>query len=168
MSRRRFRRPQPVLAWSGVSHVPPDTPEDAFPTAGASLFDATFPGAPRSVVRRLLDLDSPESRFLGGIGGVAPDASLRSPTVPRRRFARPLPPARLPLIASRLAKARIAQFERSWREFRLLPRLSPNDKACIRRRVRKQVLFASRVAGRKRSPGRGGTYHRKLDSLYRC
>lgn len=39
---------------------------------------------------------------------------------------------------------------------------------CQRRAVRKEVLFARGVAGRKASPGRGGRYKRNGDSRWRC
>lgn len=39
---------------------------------------------------------------------------------------------------------------------------------CQQRKVRKEVLFAKRVAGRRRSPGRGGTYRRRAESQWRC
>lgn len=41
---------------------------------------------------------------------------------------------------------------------------------CLKRKQRRQVLFARRVAGwrRKRSPGRGGSYRRTPNSAYRC
>lgn len=39
---------------------------------------------------------------------------------------------------------------------------------CQKRKVRQEVLFAKQVAGRRRSPGRGGTYKRNGNSLWRC
>jgi len=39
---------------------------------------------------------------------------------------------------------------------------------CARRGIRREVLFARRVAGRRASPGRGGTYRRRPESLYSC
>lgn len=40
--------------------------------------------------------------------------------------------------------------------------------ACARRHIRKQVLFAIRIAGYKRSPGQGGHYRRTENSLTTC
>lgn len=39
---------------------------------------------------------------------------------------------------------------------------------CQQRRERKEVLFAKKIAGFKRSPGRGGTYRRRPESQWRC
>lgn len=41
---------------------------------------------------------------------------------------------------------------------------------CIRRKLRRQALFAFKVAGRnrRRSPGRGGSYRRNQSSSWRC
>lgn len=39
---------------------------------------------------------------------------------------------------------------------------------CQQRRERREVLFAKKVAGFRRSPGRGGTYRRRAESQWRC
>lgn len=39
---------------------------------------------------------------------------------------------------------------------------------CQQRGVRREVLFAKRVAGFRRSPGRGGGYRRRPESQYGC
>jgi len=39
---------------------------------------------------------------------------------------------------------------------------------CARRGIRREVLFARRIAGRRRSPGRGGSYRRRPESLFAC
>lgn len=47
---------------------------------------------------------------------------------------------------------------------------SKRARHCVKRKVRKEVLFALRSLGRinKRSPGSGGTYRRKVESHWRC
>lgn len=39
---------------------------------------------------------------------------------------------------------------------------------CQQRRERKEVLFAKKIAGFKKSPGRGGSYRRRPESQWRC
>lgn len=39
---------------------------------------------------------------------------------------------------------------------------------CARRKIRREVMFANRVAGYKRSPGAGGSYRRSKNSSWRC
>jgi len=39
---------------------------------------------------------------------------------------------------------------------------------CHQRAVRREVLFARRVAGYRRSPGQGGSYRRRPESQYGC
>ena len=57
-----------------------------------------------------------------------------------------------------------------WRDLaRPRPMFAAQLKYCVQRAARRQVLFAMRVAGRKRSaPGRGGKYRRSITSYYRC
>lgn len=56
--------------------------------------------------------------------------------------------------------------------FKILARLQYRAPArtlvCQQRGVRKEVLFARRVAGFRRSPGRGGGYRRRQESQYGC
>lgn len=51
---------------------------------------------------------------------------------------------------------------------RLRYRAPARTLVCAQRGVRREVLFARRVAGFKRSPGRGGKYHRRQESQYGC
>ena len=51
---------------------------------------------------------------------------------------------------------------------RLRYRFPATTLICHQRAVRREVLFARRVAGYRRSPGRGGTYHRRPESQYGC
>lgn len=39
---------------------------------------------------------------------------------------------------------------------------------CVRRKIRREVLFAFKVASKRRSPGRGGSYRRTVESNFRC
>lgn len=59
---------------------------------------------------------------------------------------------------------------RSQRRFNVLGVVDPRKVVfCLRRRVRRAVLHALGVAGRRRSaPGAGGRYHRKESSQWRC
>lgn len=52
----------------------------------------------------------------------------------------------------------------------LLVRLPQRVAFCVRRKIRRQVLFSRKVAGfnRRRSPGRGGGYRRSQSSSWSC
>lgn len=142
-------------------------------TAGETsyLSNGTLPRGPE--VRRLLDLDTLSRSFSDyspGYGG-----RLESPIqVLRRVQARRLLPRGLPSVrVTRPATPPVdlRRIDESWRQFRALSVRVPERVAfCVRRRTRREVLFAKRVAGRntRRSPGRGGTYHRSQESSWSC
>lgn len=101
-------------------------------------------------------------RYSDPLGEVwrAPQPSMLASTV--RRGGVRAPRARLPSHLLPL------QAQRPWHLFNVVPASSPAVSFCVRRRVRKEVLFAKHVAGRKRSPGRGGSYNRTAFSSVRC
>lgn len=163
MSRRRFR-PQPVTRISRVFSDSADSHADDLFTAGA-----TFPSLPSSVprggVRRLLDLDSTEDKFLPswGKGATSPFASpqsvrRRSPVV---RVVAGVPRGRSPITPLQ-AKRRHALSMLSFQRLQANPR----ERLCVRRLQRKQVLFAKRVAGRR--GGSPGPYRRNYLSSWSC
>lgn len=70
---------------------------------------------------------------------------------------------RTPLPAKRLSKRQ---------QYKALSRLQIRKPAvtlfCQQRRERREVLFSKKIAGFKRSPGRGGSYRRRPESQWRC
>jgi len=125
-------------------------------------------GSTRSVPRReFTDLSDP-------YGGVVSRRPSRTPTrlvsyspraSARRMLAhvqRSLPPPASPVLTL-FQKAVIAR--------RLMTRAThpiATAKFCVQRKVRKGVLFAMKVAGQRRSPGKGGTYQRRRESAWSC
>lgn len=79
---------------------------------------------------------------------------------PRRRLSHP-PPA---------SPFDLHHLNRSWSEFRRLQIASPGKvDFCVRRKVRRSVLFAKGIGGRRHSaPGRGGSYYRRQESAWSC
>lgn len=143
---------------------------EQLPSAGEPLSVALTPRvAPRSLVHRYLAQD---------ILGVRPELWF-----PRREYeGRASPswkPGRSPVVSVGVrpvrrvthhspfaSQRRLAQ---SWRAFNVLAVPVPRKVAfCVRRHVRRSVLFATGVAGRRRSPGRGGSYRRTESSAWRC
>lgn len=140
-------------------------------TAGESqFFDSTeHASVPRGGVRRLLSLDAsgdPERIFWSGVWGPpgGPHASPRSAV--RSAVAwRPLVK-----VPRRIRSLQAQQRRADWRAFQLLQVQAPaRVRFCVARKMRKQVLFALGVAGRRGSaPGRGGRYWRSENSNWRC
>lgn len=142
---------------------------------GATGFLATDSQAvPPGAIRRLLALDERSSDALlsryiwRGYGGDSPHASPQS-------SRRPWPSARASALVrgTRLPSPTLkAQQIRAldWREFRRLKVRNPSRvDFCVRRHVRRSVLFALGVGGHKRrSPGAGGRYRRLSSSAWRC
>lgn len=114
--------------------------------------NGTLPRAQERVQQEL------ERRGLGwGDGGRAPISAVvyDPPSQPRR--------GRGPLPTKRLA------FRYGYAQLQRLRIQAPRAVLfCQQRQVRKEVLFAKRVAGLKRSPGRGGTYRRRQESRWGC
>lgn len=136
--------------------------------AGGAWFDApngTLPSANERVQHEL------ERRGLGwGDGGEtpmqepqAPMARNRQPEVAyydlRRTYGRPGSQRQLPFPAKRLGFSDLKKLRIKEPKVVLF---------CQQRRERREVLFAKKVAGYRRSPGRGGTYRRRAESQWRC
>lgn len=78
---------------------------------------------------------------------------------------------RFPLVGIRLQREWNATGDQIFRNMIDVPYQVPAVKSvCHTRSLRRRVLFASRVAGphMRRSPGRGGTYNRTVDSETTC
>lgn len=84
---------------------------------------------------------------------------------------------RLPIIGLRSQRevrkernGRFKGFDATKHYQRREPSLKAPREICRRRHERRSVLFSLKIAGfgRKRSPGAGGTYKRKPESLMRC
>lgn len=128
--------------------------------SGATEFDVATGTVPRSTYR---DFEAH--------GGYAPDEAVYLERVQRgtgwpHRWPKPTVFVHRPLY-KHAAKQRSTHIPRilSWR----LPlRERPGVVGfCVRRKVRKQVMFALNVAG-KRGVGRGKSWHRNRNSSYRC
>lgn len=81
--------------------------------------------------------------------------------------------ARLQVNPSLTKHAKRSKAESRNKLRRLMKLVTPNPERvlyCVRRKIRKQVLFALGISGRhkRRSPGRGGSYNRSLESNYAC
>lgn len=134
-----------------------------FGTSG-TLPPARSPNVHRSYVQRLMLLDSPLSR---GYGAREPhkasvlrfsDSAWRPPQSVFVNFAS--------LQANKNKQAAVA---RSWTAFNALRVPAPQKVSmCVRRKQRKEVLHALRIAGRRGLTGRGGGYHRTQDSAWGC
>lgn len=169
----------PAFTESAGSHA------DIFTSGGATTpsLPAQAAGAPRSLLSRILAADGePEAaRYVRGVWGgrfppqVGPRGArvlpltlgLRGRFPARRR--EPVARAKA-LVPSYKLPSRLSQTAWSAQLRELRVRHPARDVLCVRRLQRKQVLFAKRVAGHKlrRSPGRGGSYHRTEWSSYRC
>lgn len=195
MARRRQRAPSlPVpqsvagRAFSFRENEPIGAP------AGEDLVaSSTGSSVPRGGVRRLFELDSQvSSSYPWGMGGRLPPITpawgeeefrrvLRRPlgrqlsrlgAAPRLARAgdprRSVYPFRLlqNLSAARFAGKSASRGAADWAAFRKLPALDHRTRVCVSRRVRRGVLFAFNVAG-KRGLGRGGV-RRSVDSSYGC
>lgn len=112
-----------------------------------------------------LHLEDPRSKLAWGVWGLAPMRATVADTprwraLPRLKVSPPLAPLKARIVARKAVQA-------SWAEFNRL-RADPRVAFCQRRKERREILFAKRIAGRKRSPGRGGTYHRNVMSQWSC
>lgn len=87
--------------------------------------------------------------------------------VPAKQY---LPKARRVGLAAYGVGNLLYQYHRDVAPLRKLKMLAPKRVLfCIRRKVRREVLFALRRAGfRGSGPGKGGRYRRTQDSQYRC
>lgn len=116
---------------------------------------------------------------------VAPTARRRPPVflpdddpVPRTitslldvvRQVHPLPVASRAVKRSVWSSTSIPRAKAVWRNLaRPRPLYAKSLKYCLQRSLRREVLFALGVAGRRGSaPGRGGRYKRSITSYYRC
>lgn len=96
----------------------------------------------------------------------------------RRNLLTPRMVSRLPIIGlrsqrklkgDRFVVSERPSFQDQLREFYQISRDPADRLTCARRSVRRSVLFARDIAGRRaRSPGRGGTYRRTERSNYTC
>lgn len=102
-----------------------------------------------SALRSLLNLSNPPLTR----GGTYPQVHRARPTE-RTALVGPVgksPPVRSLISLNRLSFA-----------------LPHRTKECVRRRQRKSVLFALKVAGRRRHHGSGGSYRRRPESQWSC
>lgn len=174
MSRRRWRG-TPSLTAKPFSDWTPDTPE-SFSSPGALISGATE-GAPDSSVHRSFDrLFNMADLYRGD------DAALLrrlrvgyGATSPMQAPVRRSPLVRVGTGSTRTQVNRRSTLYKpavssSWRALNVLQvRVPSSEVFCVRRHIRKGVLFARGVAGhRHRSPGRGGTYSRNPWSQWRC
>lgn len=137
--------------------------------AGELINGSTVYAVPRAPEVRRLDRllrldDLSRGLLLGGMGAVrGPHASLQSfrrgPVAVTARV-RVGPPVRPPA-----SQSDIRRLNASWSEFRRL-QADPRTRMCVRRRVRKSVLFAKHIAGRRGSAP--GPYRRTQDSQWSC
>lgn len=85
----------------------------------------------------------------------------------------------LPPITGRVWEPVKARWSSSWRpsasglkrygRLRVLEIRAPvRTLFCVRRKVRREVLFARAIAGRRGLRGRGGSYRRNQNSVWRC
>lgn len=110
---------------------------------------------------RLDDLHRRRSRALEGAADFLP---FRAPQIGPRQRARAA--RRTPLL--RRPYERSGRF---WSALNVIPVVSPRRVwFCVKRKLRREVLFAFRVAGlnRRRSPGGAGGYKRTLESGLKC
>lgn len=174
MSFRRRRRNAPDITAKPFSDTVDSVSPDFFGPSAPQFFRASEaapgPTVHRSLVQRLAALDSfAKGDWIspGGYGGASPHASQRrrSPLVKvggtayRGRAVTP-PPS---MQARRLISS-------SWRAFNTLQFRNPQKEViCVRRAVRRNVLFAMGRAGSGRSGwSRGTRYRRTPFSQYRC
>lgn len=142
---------------------------DSFDPGADSLPSAT-PQVPRvlSPIQKLLRDELYSSRPVPKARAVLDYSWGRGPAVleERRRARRALPRSIPPPHAKRLDRR---LFIKGW--WNKLNRLQakPYQLFCVKRKVRRSVLFAKRVAGyKRRSPGSGGGYRRSITSQWRC
>lgn len=141
-----------------------DSIDHALLDAGAHTVGATF-GAPRPLVHRFFEFDNNSAvrrvdALLPGYGAGEPHVDLGRIRKRRSVVVR----AGLPRVPSAPAShRRIA----SWRAFNVLQFPHPRSvDVCVRRRVRRTVLFAKGVAGRR--GGSPGPYKRTAFSSWSC
>jgi len=184
--------PQPVVGRAFSFRE--DEPIGA-PAGEEALFSSTPAGVPRGGVRRLFELDSQvSSSYPWGMGGRLPPMSPawgeheirrvfpRRPALLRQLSrlgaasvpGRAVDPRRADysfrllqnLSAARFVGKSATRGAADWAAFRKFPQLDHRTRVCVSRRVRRGVLFAFDVAG-KRGLGRGGV-RRSVDSSYGC
>lgn len=131
---------------------------EAFKRAGGASESAPNRRLPRAQERVQQAIESASLSVAPGGWGRAPIKAFQSYSPGERRSGIPpvRPGSRSPLQAGFKALAKL-QFKAPARTL-----------VCHQRSVRREVLFARRVAGFKRSPGRGGSYHRRPESQYGC
>lgn len=96
---------------------------------------------------------------------------LVDPPIERLPKRRPLSFPKSRLVAQVRSVRRVARrmrhpLQRLWSS--VAPEKRRGIAYCVARKVRKQVLHALGIAGRRASPGRGGTYNRTPESQMRC
>lgn len=174
----RRRRRQLATSLPAAFEYGRDTHSTDFLDAGEPTDGSTGLGAPRpnvhrlSGVARLLDLDERYSgRPLAGVWG-PPRGPHASPVVPGRAGRRGatvsarVGPPRRPLKAIRQRRTDVAA---DWRAFSVLRAMPRNVGFCVARRVRRSVLFALGVGGRRGSArGGSGGYRRTVTSQWSC
>jgi len=167
MSMRRFRRKAQQVSHSAKPFIDSaDSIADPFSIAGATIPSLRL-AVPRDGVLRLLELDddrsdSPYLRFMSGYGADKPHVASRIRPWPVVRVSAARRSPVTPLIAQRRKASRLALYE-------VRVQAPSREQFCVRRHVRKSVLFARGVAGhRRRSPGLGGSYKRVWSSAWGC
>lgn len=162
MNRWRRRRVQSVTYGAKPFIDSTDSIVDPIPQAGAPFPALTE--LPRRGVRRLLEWDEFGStrdwpRGMGG--GPAPHASPRARQVVRVVRAGPL------VVRAPVTPLQARRRKADWLAFRQLRITAPGSVAfCVRRKVRREVMFAKQIAGR-RGLGRGGV-RRSESSNWSC
>lgn len=161
--RRFYPLPQPVSHGAKPFIDDVDSTSDFY--TGGAPFPALAPAAPRSLVRRLLDIESsgnPDRLFWRGYGAREPHVSVRDSV--RRSVA---PSFRRGAVSRSPLQAHSPSD--SWAAFRKLKVSAPaRVMFCVRRRQRREVLFAFGVPGKRGLRGAGGHYKRNAFSSWSC
>lgn len=162
MARRRFRPRQPIGEPLPVGRSFSDS--DLGSESGSSGGRGSDVASTRSVPRR--ESTNPTD-FYGPIVGVR-GVPVAVTSYPRARRVVPGQPGRGPFPSY---KPPLSLFEKAVRARRLLSQASNPVryvKYCVQRKVRKGVLHALGIAGKRGLRGKGGHYQRRESSAWRC
>lgn len=161
---RRFRRAQPVSHRSVAFNDDRDSIGRDLLDAGADPIAATF-GAPRPLVHRFTEFDHPSAvrridALLPGYGAGEPHEDLWR--IRRRRLVVPSASGSVRRFHSASPQVRA-----SWQSLNVLRFPFPRSvDVCVKRKTRRNVLFAKGVAGRR--GGSPGPYKRTVFSAWSC
>lgn len=175
MARSRRFRPQPVAHVGARFISSADSHADPFSSGSAALPPLQTRSVLPAGVRRLLADDDPSSPFSLSQNWSPARSRWETQSVFHGRRGTPVVNVGPSIHRRRAPVGRhvVQQAVRSadWAAFRKLKVQAPSRVAfCVRRVVRRQVLFASRIAGnhKRLSPGRGGQYRRNAFSSWSC